>query len=141
MDPVVRALSDVRRLKAEVASPFDRSELVDYLCTLAGELGFTPVKNLRRGMVRIDCGWKDGHELFLAANVEFGNEREILGAAAELIVSRPEMGLLITASNSLKPLSQIVSAVEELRPGFDVILLDINAEKAVMVRGRREGKQ
>jgi len=136
MDPVIRIVSDVRRLKSRVNNPFDRSELVEYLSTVAQELGFKPVKNLRHEAVKIDCGWKDGQELFLAANVEFGNEREVLGAAAEIVVSRPEIGLLITASNSLKPISNIINAVQRLEPDFNVVIVDVNAGRASTIRGK-----
>ena len=133
----MRAISDVRRLRSRVADPFDRSELMEYLCTLAKEMGFNPVKNLRHETVKIDCGWRDGQELFLAANVDFGSEREVLGAAAEIIISRPEIGLLITASNSLKPTSNVASAVQKLEPDFEVVVVDINADKTATIRGKR----
>ena len=88
---------------------------------------------MRVGPVKIECGWKDGQDLFLAANVEFGNEREVLGAAAEIMVARPVVGLLITASNSVKPVENVVGAVRGLRPCFDFLILDLNSEKTIRV--------
>jgi len=133
MDPVIRVVSDIRRLKIEVTNPFDKAEVVRYLCALADELGFNPLKNLRAGPVKIECGWRDGQDLFLAANIEFGSEREVLGAAAEIMVARPVVGLLITASNSIKPIENVVGAVRGLRPGFDFLILDLNGEKTIRV--------
>lgn len=136
MDPVLRAISDTRRLRSKVANPFDKSALIEYLCNLAVELGFTPVKYLRHRGVRIDCGWKDGSEVFLAANIEFGNEREILGAIAEMLIVHPEIGMLITASNPLKPITNIMDSVKSLKPDFDVVILDVRTGNAATIRGK-----
>lgn len=133
MDPVVRGASDVRRLLSEVKDPFDKGKVVDYVSSLAEELGFVAVKNMRVEGMRIDCGWRDGQRLFLASNVEFGNEREILGAATEIITVNPEIGLLITASNSLKPLTNVVNAVRKIS-SFDFIILDVKEGRSTILR-------
>ncbi len=135
MDPLVRMLSDVRRLRNEVSNPFDKEAVMDYFCKLAEEMGFKGVKNLRHNGAKVDCGWKDGNTLFLAINVEYGSEREILGAVAEILVANPEIGVLVTASNPLKPISSIIDAVKRIS-SVDFVILDVRAGNAATVRAR-----
>lgn len=137
MDPVLRTVTDLRRLRSEVDNPFDREKVVEYFCKLADEMGFKAVKNLRWSGVRLDCGWKDGQDLFLAMNVEYGSEREILGAMAEIMVASPEVGVLVTASNPLKPITWILDAAKRLGPSFDLAILDVGRGRFEILRGEK----
>jgi hypothetical protein len=135
MDPVLRIIKDVRRLRDAVANPFDREAIAEYFCKLAKDMGFTPFKNLRVNGARVDCAWKDGNTVFLAANVEFGSEREVLGAAAEVLAARPEMAVLITATNPLKPLENTLRAIRAMSTRNIVVVIDMREGKAVVVNG------
>ncbi len=133
MDPVLRLISDARRLRSEVENPFDRDAVIEYFCELADEMGFTPAKHVRRNGASVDCAWKDGNDVFLAMNVEFGSEREILGAAAQAVASGAEVGVLVTASNPLKPMNNVETAIRALKRGVFVII-DVRDGKGWVIR-------
>ena len=128
-------ISDVRRLRNEVSNPFSKEEVIEYFCRLAEEMGFKAVKNLRHNGARVDCGWKDGKSVFLAANVEYGSEREILGAVTEIMVADPEIGVLVTASNPMKPLTSIIDAIKRITK-VDFIIIDVKTGNSATVRRR-----
>ena len=125
MDPVARSIADVREIRAHVENIFDRDALKEYFCQLGSEMGFKPFKNYRQGPAHIDCAWKDGNRVFAAINIEYGNEREILGALAQMIIVRPEVAALITASNPLKPITKIFDAAKALVPGRTTVIIDV----------------
>ena len=135
MDPLIRMISDVRRLRNEVSNPFSKEEVIEYFCKLAEEMGFKAVKNLRHNGTRVDCGWKDGNSIFLAVNVEYGSEREILGAVAEIMVVDPEIGVLVTASNPMKPMTSIIDAIKRITT-VDFIIIDVRTGNSATVRRR-----
>jgi len=134
MDPLLRTLSDVRTLLSQVSNPYESKEVIRYLCKLGENMGFEPVQRLRRNGALLDCGWKDGTALFVGANVEYGGEREIIGALGQIIAARPDVGLLVTASNPLRPLDNILLAAENL-VGPPVVIMDVRAVKTYTVRG------
>jgi hypothetical protein len=125
MDPVVRALSNVRKLRESMANPFDRESLKEYFCKMGEDFGFSPVKNYKKRAARAECAWLDGNSVFAAINVEFGNDREKLGAIAELKMLEPDVAVLITASNPLKPIDELTKAAERLHPGKDTVIIDL----------------
>ncbi len=125
MDPVARSLADVRAIRARVENPFDREALKEYFCQLGQELGFKPFKNYRQGATHIDCVWKDGNSVFAAINIEYGNDREILGALAQMFLTKPEVAALVTASNPLKPITKVFDAAKAMSPGKTTIVIDV----------------
>ncbi len=125
MDPAARSIADVKTIRTRVENPFDREALKEYFCQLGGEMGFKPFKNYRQGAAHVDCAWKDGNNVFAAINIEYGNEREILGALAQMLMIKPETAALITASNPLKPITKVFDAAKALSPGKTTIVIDI----------------
>ncbi len=135
MDPVARAVSDVRRLR-ENADPFDRDSLSDYLCRLAEEYGFKGIKNPRKGIARILCVWKDGKNVYLAADASYGNEKEVLGSIMSMSVFRPHIGVLFTASKPFWGITDIVDTLRGVKIDFDVVLVDVKTGNVASIRRR-----
>ena len=135
MDPVARAVSDVRRLR-ENADPFDRDSLADYLCRLAEEYGFKGIKNPRKGIARVLCVWKDGNNVYLAADASYGNEKEILGSILALSMFRPHVAVLFTASKPFWGIPEILETLRGVFTGPEVIIVDVKSGNVASIRGR-----
>ncbi len=114
-------------MRSGVKNLFDRDALKDYLCELGKDLGFKTIKNYRRGVAHIDCAWMDGKRIYAGMNIEFGNDREIAGALAELMIVSPEVAVLITAANPLKPITRIFDMAKAIAPGRTTIVVDIKS--------------
>ncbi|NPA76261.1 MAG: hypothetical protein GXN93_00720 [Candidatus Diapherotrites archaeon] len=132
MDPVARSIADLRALRSAVQNPFDRDAVKEYFCKMGDDLGFKSVKNYRQSAAHIDCAWKDGTSIFAAINIEYGSTREILGAIAETLLVHPEISVIVTASNPMKPVDHITTAMRAIRPGNTNIVLDVNGRATVV---------
>lgn len=137
MDPIVRALADVRSLK-EACDPFDRESLADYFYTRGKEMGFSPLKHPRKGLARVLCVWKDGKENYLAADSSYGNEKEVLGAIMSLSAFHPHVAVLVTASKPFWGVSDILETFRAVPLNVHTILvLDVKTGNAFTWRGKR----
>ena len=136
MDPIVRALADVRTLK-ESCDPFDRESLAEYFYALGKEMGFSPLKHPRKGLAKVLCVWRDGGRSYLAADFSYGNEKEVLGAIMSLSAFRPHVAVLVTASKPFWGMSDLLETLRAAPPNINTILvLDVKTGNVSAWRGR-----
>lgn|GEM_PF-7086731 len=135
MDPIVRTLLDWRLFAERVSNPFDREELERFITSVGEDLAFTVVRRYRRWAASAEVAWLDGNNLFLAANVEFGSNRERLGAVAELYALKPQIAVVMTSDTLLTKFQDLVAAVEQMH-GPKTVLIDVKNRKHRIVGER-----
>lgn len=137
MDPIVRALADVRSLK-EACDPFDRESLAEYFYALGKDMGFSPLKHPRKGLARVLCVWKDSGGIYLAADFSYGSEKEVLGAIMSLSAFCPHVGVLVTASKPFWGISDLLETLRTVPLNVRTLLvLDVKTGNASTWRGNR----
>ncbi len=92
-------------------------------------------RKYRRWAASAEVAWLDGNTLFLAANVEFGSNRERLGAVAELYALKPQLAVLFTSDTLLTRFQDLVAAVQQIH-GPKTILIDVKNRKYHIVEKR-----
>jgi len=137
MDPIVRAVRDVNALLSS-CDPFDRESVAEYFAKMGEDMGFKPVKNARRGIAKVLCIWKDGKENYLACDVEYGNDKEVLGALSAISAFHPHVGVLITASTFSRGVTDILNTLRVLKPNAHIfVVIDVKNRNALIWRGER----
>ena len=142
-NPLVKELTDFKSLQDFVTA--NEGNLIDltmgYYTMLGNDLGFR-VKRMRLcqfeniSLGSADLAWFDDETLAVLFEFEFGSREEMLAAVAKLLLSKPELAVLITSSRarifSLEELKHILS---ELSFGMQQFLvIDLTKEQYIFVR-------
>lgn len=141
-NPLVKELTDFKSLQDFVTA--NEGNLIDltleYYTMLGNDLGFRvkrmhlcEFENIPLG--NAELAWFDNDALAVLFEFEFGSKEEMLAAIVKLLLSKPELAVLITSSRArIFSLEELKHIIGELSLGVQQFLvIDLTKEQHIFV--------